>query len=113
MEMITERRQFIPGQSPGRTPGAISKTTRQRTDAIRSKILATNILSLLIDEIIEDIQSGNVRFKEKLDAFKTLAPYSILTAQADEVIEQITEITGREDAEKVAELLTTQLKLVR
>lgn len=111
MDLITERAAFLPGH--GRVKGAVNKTTRERTDAIRNKILTTNILSILIDEIIEDIQSGNVRFKEKLDAFKTLAPYSIVSAQADEVIDQITAITGREDAEKVAELLTAQLRLVR
>ncbi|EGN4266578.1 hypothetical protein IHZ75_004380 [Salmonella enterica] len=111
MELIKERKAFLPGH--GRNKGSANKTTRERTDAIRSKILSTNILSVLIDEIIADIESGNVRFKEKLDAFKTLAPYSIITAQADEVIDQITAITGREDAEKVAELLTAQLRLVR
>ncbi|EAQ0500012.1 hypothetical protein CTP45_24595, partial [Salmonella enterica] len=75
--MITERRAFIAGQSPGRAPGVPNKTTRERTELFRKKLDENNLLFKLINQIEADIESGQVSFKDKINALKTIAPYLV------------------------------------
>ncbi|ELI5583695.1 hypothetical protein MLN87_07420 [Escherichia coli] len=109
--MITERKGFTPGH--GRTPGAINKTTKERTKLFREKLDANNLLFILVDEILADIKSGNVRFSDKIKALSTIAPYLVQTVNMDQIAEQIAAISSREDAEKVAADIAGQLRLVR
>lgn len=111
--MITERRAFIPGQSPGRDPGVPNKTTRERTDLFRQKLDKNHLLFKLVDQITADIESGEVSFKDKVNALKTLAPYLVQTVNMDEIADQIAAISNPEDAKRVAAQIAGQLRVVR
>ncbi|EDK1967276.1 hypothetical protein CH513_15450 [Salmonella enterica subsp. enterica serovar Infantis] len=111
MELITERQAFLPGH--GRNKGSINKTTRERTELFRQKLDETNVLFQLVDEIMKDIERGNIRFMDKVNALKTLAPYLVQTVNMDEIATQIAAITNPEDAKRVANEIAGQLRVVR
>ncbi|MCS5737618.1 hypothetical protein [Herbiconiux daphne] len=97
----------------GREKGSQNKTTRERTEAFRKKLDETNIIFKLIDQIMLDIDDQTVKFKDKLDALKTLLPYTVLNVSSEELTEQIANIQTKEDAERVAQILESKLRIVR
>ncbi|MCK7142565.1 hypothetical protein L8P30_09910 [Enterobacter asburiae] len=116
MELITERKAFVPGH--GRNKGSINKTTRERTELFRQKLDETNLfyravnLALLkLEEAEQDIT------KIKLDAIVNLitkfAPYYIQNIATEEIADQIAHIASPEDAKRVAADMVAQLRVVR
>ncbi|EJH4367115.1 hypothetical protein [Kluyvera genomosp. 3] len=118
MEMITERRAFIPGQGPGRTPGTPNRTTRERTELFRQKLDKENLFFRAVDLAVKKLEEAeNDLSKVKLDSIVNLivkfAPYYIQNIATEEIAEQLATIASPEDAKRVAADMVAQLRVVR
>ncbi|WP_407903980.1 hypothetical protein [Escherichia coli] len=118
MELIKERKAFIPGQSPGRTPGSVNRTTRERTELFRKKLDETNLFFRAVNIAMLKLEEAeNDLSKVKLDSIVNLitkfAPYYIQNIATEEIAEQIATIANPEDAKRVAADLVAQLRVVR
>ena len=111
MEMITERKAFLPGH--GRNKGSINKTTRERTEQLRRKLDESHVLFKMIDKLIERLENDEIRTGDLINGFKALAPYAIQTVNMDEIAGQIAAIANPEDAKRVAAEIAGQLRVVR
>ncbi|EBW7358878.1 hypothetical protein E2L92_21975 [Salmonella enterica subsp. enterica serovar Ibadan] len=99
----------------GRPPGRVNKTTQERTDYFREQCDTKNVLFLTLNLYIERLinEPEKVKTADLLKAIETFGKYLIQTTAMDQIAEEVANISSREDAERVAESLKSQLRLVR
>lgn len=104
---------LIPGH--GRTPGAVNKTTKERTDYFREKCDQGNVLFKTLNLYLYRLETEpeKVKTADLLKAIETFGKYLIQTVAMDQIAEEIASITSPEDAQRVAASITSQLRLVR
>ncbi|MEB4674787.1 hypothetical protein MXL54_08400 [Enterobacteriaceae bacterium G50] len=105
-----------PGQ--GRGKGNLNRTTIERTELFRKKLDETNVVFRAIDlALLKLEQAEQDPTRIKLDSIVNLitkfAPYYIQNVAAEQIAEQIAAIESPEDAQRVAQALAGQLKVVR
>ncbi|EEO4608482.1 hypothetical protein G6S93_004408 [Salmonella enterica] len=99
----------------GRSPGAVNKTTKERTEAFRRKLDESNALFRAVDLLVWrlDNEPEKIKTDSLLKMINTIAPYMVQTVNMDQIAEQIAAISSREDAERVAHDLAGQIKMLR
>lgn len=104
---------LIPGH--GRNVGSLNKTTRERTELFREKLEKSNVMFIALTELIRRFEEcpEQIKTADLLKVTTTYAPYLFTTVNQDDIAEQIATIASREDAERVANLISAQLRVVK
>jgi hypothetical protein len=113
MENVTKFSNGITPNRSGRLPGAVNKTTAQRTEEFRKKLDETHAMFKLIDYVMGGLESGRLKYSEAIAALSKIAPYYIQTVSMDAIAESIENITTKEQALAVAEQLKATLPYLK